>query len=177
MTSTASIESLLEGIGLEDTPTYGDYVRGMLDDVDDASLNAQIDEVVAYLAEVLDAPAASLCDFASALREVWTNPQAASAVAEAAALADDAAPPPADEGSTSDAPEATAANTHPATSVFINNERVAQTSGGEVLPPADIADRAFHARVVSALRTYSTGTLCRGFFAWICFTRIVTACL
>ena len=98
MTSTASIESLLEGLGLEDTPTYGDYVRGMLDDVDDASLDAQIDEVVAYLAEVLDAPAASLGDFASALREVWTNPQAASAVAEAAALADDAAPPPADEG-------------------------------------------------------------------------------
>ena len=108
MTSTATIESLLEGIGLEDTPTFGDYVRGMLDDVDDASLDAQIDEVVAYLAEVLDAPAASLGDFASALREVWTNPQAASAVAEAAALADDAAPPPADD-SPSDAPEATAA--------------------------------------------------------------------
>ena len=89
MTSTASIERLLEGLGLEDTPTYGDYVRGMLDDVDDASLDAQIDEVVAYLAEVLDAPAASLGDFASALREVWTNPQAASAVPEAAALADD----------------------------------------------------------------------------------------
>ena len=53
MTSTASIESLLEGLGLEDTPTYGDYVRGMLDDVDVASLDAQIDEVVAYLAEVL----------------------------------------------------------------------------------------------------------------------------
>ena len=97
MTSTASIESLLEGLGLEDTPTYGDYVRGMLDDVDVASLDAQIDEVVAYLAEVLGAPAASLGNFASALREVWTNPRAASAVAEAAALADDAAPPPADE--------------------------------------------------------------------------------
>ena len=108
MTSTASIESLLEGLGLEDTPTYGDYVRGMLDDVDDASLDAQIDEVVAYLAEVLDAPAASLGNFASALREVWTNPRAASAVAEAATLADDAAPPPAD-ASPSDAPEATTA--------------------------------------------------------------------
>jgi len=108
MTSTASIESLLEGIGLEDTPTFGDYVRGMLDDVDDASLDAQIDEVVAYLAEVLDAPAASLGNFASALREVWTNPRAASAVAEAATLADDAAPPPADD-SPSDAPEATTA--------------------------------------------------------------------
>ena len=108
MTSTASIESLLEGLGLEDTPTYGDYVRGMLDDVDVASLDAQIDEVVAYLAEVLDAPAASLGDFASALREVWTNPRAASAVAEAATLADDAAPPPAD-ASPSDAPEATTA--------------------------------------------------------------------
>ena len=108
MTSTASIERLLEGLGLEDTPTYGDYVRGMLDDVDVASLDAQIDEVVAYLAEVLGAPAASLGDFASALREVWTNPRAASAVAEAATLADDAAPPPADD-SPSDAPEATAA--------------------------------------------------------------------
>ena len=108
MTSTASIESLLEGLGLEDTPTYGDYVRGMLDDVDVASLDAQIDEVVLYLAEVLDAPAASLGDFASALREVWTNPRAASAVAEAATLADDAAPPPAD-ASPSDAPEATTA--------------------------------------------------------------------
>ena len=101
MTSTATIESLLEGLGLEDTPTYGDYVRGMLDDVDVASLDAQIDEVVAYLAEVLGAPAASLGNFASALREVWTNPRAASAVADAA--------PPADEGSTSDAPVATAA--------------------------------------------------------------------
>ena len=70
--------------------------------------DAQIDEVVAYLAEVLDAPAASLGDFASALREVWTNPRAASAVAEAATLADDAAPPPADD-SPSDAPEATTA--------------------------------------------------------------------
>jgi len=101
MTSTATIESLLEGIGLEDTPTFGDYVRGMLDDVDDASLNAQIDEVVLYLAEVLDQPASSLTNFASALREVWTNPQPASAAADAA--------PPADEGSTSDAPVATAA--------------------------------------------------------------------
>ena len=100
----------------------------MLDDVDDASLNAQIDEVVAYLAEVLDAPAASLGDFASALREVWTNPQAASAVAEAAALADDAAPPPADEGSTSDAPEATAA--------------AASSSAGEATPSADAAAAA-----------------------------------
>lgn len=107
MTSAASIESLLEGLGLEDTPTYGDYVRGMLDDVDVASLDAQIDEVVAYLAEVLDAPAASLGDFASALREVWTNPQPASAAAEAATPADDAAPPPADD-SPSDAPEAIA---------------------------------------------------------------------
>ena len=88
MTSTATIERLLEGIGLEDTPTYGDYVRGMLDDVDVASLDAQIDEVVLYLAEVLDTPAASLGDFASALREVWSNPQAASA---AAASADDEA--------------------------------------------------------------------------------------
>jgi len=120
-----SIERLLEGLGLEDTPTYGDYVRGMLDDVDDASLNARIDEVVAYLAEVLDAPAASLGDFASALREVWTNPRAASAVAEAAAPADDAAPPPADEGSTSDAPEATAA--------------AASSSAGEAAPSAAAA--------------------------------------
>jgi hypothetical protein len=128
MTSTASIERLLEGLGLEDTPTFGDYVRGMLDDVDDASLDAQIDEVVAYLAEVLDAPAASLGDFASALREVWTNPPAASAVAEAAALADDAAPPPADEGSTSDAPEATAA--------------AASSSAGEATPSADAAAAA-----------------------------------
>ena len=120
-----SIERLLEGLGLEDTPTYGDYVRGMLDDVDDASLNARIDEVVAYLAEVLDAPAASLGDFASALREVWTNPQAASTVAEAATLADDAAPPPADEGSTSDAPEATAA--------------AASSSAGEAAPSAAAA--------------------------------------
>ena len=128
MTSTASIESLLEGLGLEDTSTYGDYVRGMLDDVDVASLDAQIDEVVAYLAEVLDAPAASLGDFASALREVWTNPQAASTVAEAATLADDAAPPPADEGLTSDAPEATAA--------------AASSSAGEATPSADAAAAA-----------------------------------
>ena len=128
MTSTASIERLLEGLGLEDTPTFGDYVRGMLDDVDDASLDAQIDEVVAYLAEVLDAPAASLGDFASALREVWTNPQAASTVAEAATLADDAAPPPADEGSASDAPEATAA--------------AASSSAGEATPSADAAAAA-----------------------------------
>ena len=125
MTSTATIERLLEGIGLEDTPTYGDYVRGMLDDVDDAfSLDAQIDEVVAYLAEVLDAPAASLGNFASALREVWTNPRAASAVAEAATLADDAAPPPADD-SPSDAPEATAA--------------AASSSAGKAAPSAAVA--------------------------------------
>ena len=136
MTSTASIESLLEGIGLEDTPTFGDYVRGMLDDVDDASLDAQIDEVVAYLAEVLDAPAASLGDFASALREVWTNPQAASAVAEAAALADDAAPPPADEGSTSGASEATTA--------------AASSSAGEPAPSAAAASADDEAAALKA---------------------------
>ena len=135
MTSTATIESLLEGIGLEDTPTFGDYVRGMLNDVDVASLDAQIDEVVAYLAEVLDAPAASLGDFASALREVWTNPQAASAVAEAAALADDAAPPPADD-SPSDAPEATAA--------------AASSSAGKAAPSAAAASAEDEAAALKA---------------------------
>ena len=136
MTSTASIERLLEGLGLEDTPTYGDYVRGMLDDVDVASLDAQIDEVVLYLAEVLDTPAASLGDFASALREVWTNPQAASAVAEAAALADDAAPPPADEGSTSGASEATTA--------------AASSSAGEPAPSAAAASADDEAAALKA---------------------------
>ena len=55
-------------------------------------------------------------------------------------------------------------------------ERHVSTSGAS--RPAYVrAASGSSARVVSALRTYSTGTLCRGFFAWICFTRIVTACL
>ena len=55
-------------------------------------------------------------------------------------------------------------------------ERHVSTSGAS-LPAYVRAASGSSARVVSALRTYSTGTLCRGFFAWICFTRIVTACL